>query len=250
MTNLEPHTPLPVEPTWDEFITLQKGEKVSDLLIKSPTFQNADYIFRTSGVVGELKQLETELSETDAYFRKFNNLQERLVAEKPNWKPLLFGGINDYPKWYWSEYLRIYRTPLARILKKANRQIRETKSYFSLQQPRGILLFVNDGFTGISPLRVIALAASLLQQSYSSIDCFIYLTVNRYVEIPSSEMANLVWAPTYSDRAETFLVDFVDSLGRSWFDFLEQKIGHFTERTNTTDHTLLISSKSITKWSP
>lgn len=33
--------------------------------------------------------------------------------------------------------------------------------------------------------------------------------------------------PTYSDRAPNTLVDFIDDLGRKWFNFLESNIGQF-----------------------
>lgn len=244
-----PHDPIPVEPTWDEFVPTAGGLVVKAALPRSPDFENADYFFTDARVVAELKELETELSRTDAFFKKFVDLHRRVVAEDPSWKPVLFGGSGAYPTWFWPAYRRIFRPPLARILKKANRQLRETKSQYGIDEPCGIVLFVNDGFTGIGPAYVVALAADILQNSYSSIDCFVYLTVNRYVEVPGSDLAHLVWIPVYSDRAPVSLVDFVNTLGRQWFDFIERKIGPFDERTeNAEEPGGLKDWKSITRW--
>ncbi len=168
------------------------------------------------------------------------------MAEDPNWRPGLFGGTGDYPKWFYPQFVRLFRPPISRILKKANRQIRGTKQHFGITTATGVLFLVNDGFTAIGPDMVRALSASLLVNSYSSIDCFVYVTVNRYVEIPKSDVPRLVWAPTYSDRAPDPLVGFIDDLGRQWFRFLESKIGPFTLRNGETPHAeALRDSKSI-----
>jgi hypothetical protein len=71
-----PHDPLPVEATWDEFVSSAGGQRISDIISKSPEFDNADYLFQD----------------------------------------------------------------------------------FKLREPRGILAFVNDGFTGLAPDIVHALA--------------------------------------------------------------------------------------------
>ncbi len=90
-----------------------------------------------------------------------------------------------------------------------------------------MLIFVNDGFTGLEPHFVRAVACDLLAHSYSSIDCFLYMTINRYVEVAGSDVPRLLWMPSYSERADDSLAEFVDDLGRKWYDFLEAKIGPF-----------------------
>lgn len=108
---------------------------------------------------------------------------------------------------------------------------------------------VNDGFTSLEPHFVRALACSLLIDSYSSIDCFLYVTVNRYVEIDGSDVPRLLWMPSYNDQASDSLVRFIDDLGRSWFKFLESKIGHFTippqEIPQGNDSTLFLTRSIV-----
>jgi hypothetical protein len=231
--DIGPHEPLPVENTWREFVRKVGGEVVEDLVPEPRNFENADFLFAKEKVVAELKVVETEFSSSDAFFTKFDQLMSRVVEEDPSWRPELFGGSGAYPKWFYPEFVRIFRPPVSRILKKANRQIRDTKSHFKITDRSGVLIFVNDGFTSLGPEPIRALACSLLQHSYSSIDCFLYLTVNRYIEFPDSDTPRLLWAPVYSERASDSLVDFIDSLGRRWFNNLESIIGPFTHREET-----------------
>jgi hypothetical protein len=244
--DIGPHKPIPVEEIFQQFVRQTGGEVVADLVSKSPSFKNADFLYRSDGIVLELKEVETEFTKAESFENGFRKLIERLFEENPDWKPIWFGGSGVYPPWFTTEYIRLSRPPISRILKKANKQIRETKDYFGIEKPSGILLFVNDGFTGIDPYLVQAMASDLLIDDYSSIDCFLYLTVNRYVAIRDSDVPRLVWWPTYSDRAHDSLVDFVDELGRKWFQFLDEKIGPFTLRDGETqDRSIFYGSKSI-----
>lgn len=240
-----PHEPLAVELTWDEFVSSAGGKRLGDVLSKAPDFDNADYLFETARTVLELKEVETEFLLSESARRGFEALLARLANEDPTWRPLLFGGDGKYPSWFHKEFVLLARPAILRILKKANRQIRETKEHLGISEPHGVLVFVNDGFTGLAPDIVHALACDALVHSYSSIDCFLYLTINRYVEVSNSNEPKLVWNPSYSDRASDRLVDFIDDLGRKWFNFLEGKIGTFTSRYEGGERSVLHDSKAI-----
>lgn len=223
-----PHDPIGVEATWREFVRSVGGKVVEDLIPQPRMFENADFLFPSLQVVAELKEIETEFDRSAAFRDGFRSLIERVMKEDPSWRPLLLGGSGEYPKWFSRELIRLFRPPVSRVLKKANRQLRETKSHFNISKPIGMLIFANDGFTTLEPHFVRSLACNLLVDSYSSIDCFLYITVNRYVEVAGSDVPRLLWMPSYSDRAPDALVQFVDDLGRKWYDFLQTKIGPFT----------------------
>ncbi len=226
-----PPEALPVEPLWQEFVRSFGGLVVHDVVPEPLNFQNADFAFLDQGVIAELKEIETEFSRTAAFRSSFNTLMQRLVTEQPEWRPALFGGDGKVPAWFIPELVRLCRPPLSRILKKANRQLRETKIHFGVNSETGVLLLVNDGFSSISPEFVRAQVSELLLHSYSSISCCVYLTVNRYIEFPGDQEPKLLWATAYSDTASDSLVSFIDDLGRRWFDFLEGKVGPFTSRS-------------------
>lgn len=227
--DIGPHDPIDVEATWREFVRSVDGEVIEDLVPHPRSFENADFLFQAVPAVAELKEIKTEFEKSVAFKTGYSQLIRRLMDEDPDWRPKLLGGNGDSPEWFAREVIRLFRPPIQRVLKKANSQIKETKKHFKIGDPTGILIFVNDGFTALEPHFVEALACDLLANSYSSIDCFLYVTVNRYVELEGSNAPGLLWMPTYSDRVPGSLSAFVDDLGRSWFDFMEAKIGPFTE---------------------
>jgi hypothetical protein len=244
--DIGPHEPLSVEETWNEFVHSSGGIRISELLSKNPDFENADYFFKSEGVIAELKEIETEFGSGKAFHIGYEALIKRLMAEDPYWRPELLGGNGVYPNWFYPEFVRLFRPPISRVLKKANRQIRQTKDYLGITEPKGILLFVNDGFTSIGPDILLRLVCEILMNSYSSIDCFLYLTVNRYIEIKDSDMPSLVWIPIYSIRGEDLLHDFINDLGSKWFKYLESKIGPWTvDPIQTENIDIIRGSKAI-----
>lgn len=222
------HDPIEVEKTWREFVRSLGGQVIEDIIPEPREFENADFLFPAIPSVLELKEIVTAFDRSQAFHKGFGALMKRVMDEDPNWRPLLFGGTGKHPEWFNSELVRLFRPPLTRILKKANRQIRDTKAHLKISSSTGTLLLVNDGFTVIEPHFIRALVGDILLNSYSSIDCFVYMTVNRYVEVTCSDVPRLLWMPSYSDKAPDTLVKFVDDLGRRWYDFLETKIGPFT----------------------
>jgi hypothetical protein len=227
-----PHEPLRIEKTFDDFITSMGGQKVSNLLGNNLNFSNADYIFISKKIILELKEIQTEFLSTPRFYQEFNELNIRLYHENPNFKPHLFGGKEKYPDWYVLSYYKIARPPISRILKKANKQIKETKTHFKITSNSGVLLLVNDGFTNIPPLIFINLICDLLINSYSNIDCFVYITVNSYVIINNSDTPSLVWAPLYSEKCESFLHNFINNFGARWRDYID-KFVNFSDKSQT-----------------
>lgn len=240
-----PHAPFPVEDTWQKFVRHIGGTVVEDVLPNPRKFENADFYFPDTQIIAELKEIQTEFSESQSFVTGFGELMERVVRDDPAWRPALFGGDGRFPPWFRSEFIRLFRPPISRVLKKANRQIRDTKEFFGIRASKGVLLFVNDGFQSLGPEPIQALACSLLADSYSSIDCFIYLTANSYVSVPGDSTPRLVWAPVYSDRAPEDLQEQINHLGRSWFDFIETLCEPYTDRVETDDMDAIAGAEAI-----
>lgn len=241
----EPHKPIPVEATFDEFVRLQGGKKLSDFLPPNPQFQNADYLFETEGIVAELKEITTEFHKSNKHTAELYEVYCEL--EKDGlicWDDVIAG---NFPQEFRFRQLRLFRPPIQRILKKANRQIKDTKKALQRENDLGLLFIVNDSFTAISPFSVKALIADTLVHSYKSIDGFVYLTVNSCVSLPSSEYAVLLWSASYADGVPDRMVEFVDNLGRARRKFLDGKIGPFDISYETPNHDILIGSEVI-RW--
>ena len=118
----DPHDPIMVETTWRDFVRTVGGTVVEDVMPQPRQIENADFAFLDASVVAELKEIETEFSAAPAFRTGFDMLTRKLVTEDSECRPILFGGTGRQPAWFESEFVRLFRPPLSRILKKANRQ--------------------------------------------------------------------------------------------------------------------------------
>jgi hypothetical protein len=180
------------EATLDRFVALHGGIRVSEL-IGNVQFENADYLFPNENVIAELKILETEFANTSAFKLKLNAMLEQFAKEKRTIGGPFVG--NPYSQEFIRSFVLLFKPILARIAKKANRKIRSTKKHLHLPNARGLLY----------------------------IDRWVIYHTNHYIDFPWSEYAHLIWTTMYSDNAPMSLVDFVDNLGRRWFDFCENE---------------------------
>ena len=234
-----------IEPLLSEFVASVGGELVSNLISGNPDFKNADYVFRSNQVVIELKSLQEDFA-----------LPEKLSDRNLElWKKWFIQGdvkfrhifhTNELPIEKRRQLGRIYSEPIRRVLKKANRQLRNTAHRLGISEPRNLLLIANDGLYSLEPDLVIGIIAQLLMREFSSIHGFVYFTVNRYVELPIDDFAHHLWIPLYSETAHDDLVNFVDYLGVKWFDFLGEKIGGWdTQLIQTDDRAILRGVRNI-----
>lgn len=200
------------EPHWNDFVQSIGGQLVG-ALIKRQGVQNADYMFEDGKVFAELKILETEFAYTEQAMARLNALAERSLAESWDAQKLT------------REVINVLRIPIQRIIKKANRQLRETKKELGREDWNGLLICVNDSYRGIPPVLTVAIISDILAgANYSSITGFVYLT-NHYIEIAESPDAVLLWDQRFDERASEEFRDWVINLGRKWRIYSESKIG-------------------------
>ncbi|ALF58635.1 hypothetical protein [Psychrobacter urativorans] len=218
----KPEHDLDIEDTWQKFVKLQDGKVLSDDFGTSVDFANADFWFEKDRVIIELKEIQTEF--LDKNKEKIQDLINKYVKKDNLSLKDIFAG--NFPDSFWSDYVRLVRPAISRILRKANKQIKETRKYLEYPEARGIVVLVNDGFTSFSAQTVLGLVCNILVNIYSSIDGFVLLTVNSYVAIENSNIPCQVWIPSYSPGIEyTSLPDFVNELGREWRKFIDTLIG-------------------------
>ncbi len=212
--NLAAFKSVATEPNWDEFVIGLSGSKISDLH-PAPTCENADYLFPDQKVIIELKILEAEFGKTDQFREKARIFSSRSRAK---WGKTPLSMDPEITADYLTGFVDLFRAPIARIGKKANRQIRSTKANLGLHDHKGIWLLVNDGFRELPPRLLLGTLGRILNGACSSIDAVIYLT-NHYIVIPGDEYGRILWAPLYSPSAPGSLQDFVNWLGREWFNY-------------------------------
>ena len=225
---------VPVEATFDEFVTLFGGEKVSTLLAQRPDLKgslpfNADYFFANDKVVAEMKCLEE-----DTYSAKeFNELFNTLIQDWQNrgmiqWE--VFGGpvllqSRQLPFECQLELEKLINRRLRKIVTKANKQIRQTKETLNGPDAKGLLLLVSDGNYFLRPEHVLGFVGRILKDEFSSINSIVYFTVNAAVDVPTIDRDGLLWIQSFREEFEPVALEFLARLRAGWFQHLAIKLG-------------------------
>lgn len=225
---------IPVEPAFDEFVTLFGGSKISTLLseyedLKGSPPPNADYLFGRDNVIAELKCLEEDTYSPGEFKEVFSSLindwQDRGLL---SWR--LYGGpmliqSRDLPIECQLELEQQINRRLRKVITKANRQIRLTKEILGFPNAKGLLLLVSDGNYFLRPDHVLPLVGRILRTRFSSINSVVYFTVNSAVDMPNLNRDGLIWIQSVRDNFETVAPEFLSRLRAGWFQHLALKLG-------------------------
>jgi hypothetical protein len=212
-----------VEKVFTDFVKSEGGESLDEKFKGTPNVQlNADYLFNQHNIIAELKCLEVDsLNSNSGQERMFRSISKHLQngdLSKHQIAELLTK--NKLPEPAYRDLCNAVRETIDTAIKKANKQIISTKTLLSKPESRGFLFLVNDGNQVLSPKHMVHIIANLMESKYinSSIDGFVYLTVN-FPGINEDTKEELVyWVPGY--RVENSdLVDFINQLGRKWHVF-------------------------------
>jgi len=126
-------SPVDVEIAFADFIRSRGGEVLQDTLGTSANFANADYLFRSAGVVAELKRLVEDKRADESIRAKINGMVHRWMNEGRIGP--IYGTVQLQSKYLSQacqrEIIEIFVTPLRRRILKANRQIRANGTYLS-----------------------------------------------------------------------------------------------------------------------
>jgi hypothetical protein len=248
---LRPPPAIPVEESFNEFVEEFGGELVSKLMPRDKNLsRNADYLFRHDAVVAELKCLEKNL---------FNNLEDRerigKIIQKHASDNTVSGhtglrwvlGQEKLPDEYLRDMLNLTKRTVETTIRSAKEQIANTKAHFGLPDAQGLLLLANDGNYFLESRDFFALTCQIMQERFleSSIDGFVYFTVNMPAELPGHLREMLIWVPAYRDEKNKALSGFVNKLGFEWNRFYERKVGQGVPNYQTQDAEVLSSMRFI-----
>lgn len=227
MTDWASKRGIATEPNIDRFVMSVGGERAEKRLpnLRVP---NADYIFEKERVIVELKILETEFGESEPFKEKESAIYAQVASK------FSFGEIVRWEKgaaeFFALKKIELFRAPLSRVAKKANKQIKCTKIALNDHSYRGVLWLVNDNFREVGFDLIFGTMCRILKGANSQIRALIYVT-NHYVRVPGNDYANLLWVPVYANHeADEGLPEFVNWLGTEWHDFIEAEMGPFDQR--------------------
>lgn len=184
-----------VEDAMRHVVRMLGGRVLSDSLPKDPGFNNADFVFDQEKVVLELKCFEDDNVLSEGNLAKARDLWSRwrrkhFVADPiPNefdWKKL--------SRAHQLEFIGIHTRSIQGAVRKANRQIRETKAHLGLNDYQGMLMAANDGITSVPPPWLVeGIRSNVERHHYDEIRHFIFFTANMVVAGTDRSTVRFPW---------------------------------------------------------
>lgn len=230
-SSAKPLSPIGVEESFSQFVRHFGGELVGELMPKNKDLPlNADYFFRKDVVIAELKCFQKDLFSNSSDVERILQIIKRhaddgSVSGHTGLRWAL--GQEKIPREYYRDMLRLARRTIEAAIRKAKEQIQYTKDYLRVPQANGLLLLANDGNFFLQSHEFFGLTCRIMQERFlrSSVDGFVYFTVNMPARLPEHEREMLIWAPAYRSENNKALGTFVDELGAEWWAFYRRKIG-------------------------
>jgi hypothetical protein len=212
--------------------------------LKNPSFSNADYWFPKYRVVSELKRLSEDLSEKEDFKQDISELYQTWVREKlvPLAPSKVFRiNTKNIPDVCTYQFLELIKKRIeSSTIKKANRQIKETKDFLNAKDAKGLLLLLNDGNLAMKPDLMMHLLRRILNKQCTSISSVIYFSVNPTASAPGVNKPVLFWIDALLPGREAVDTDLRETLKNSWFDHHSKLVpGPFHEILMPNDPTLL-----------
>ncbi len=164
---------LEIEREFDAFFASIQFKRVCEIIGDAPNFNNADYIDLSRKTLVELKILDKD------YFYE-GGIIDRFCSFVPIPKGINEKGLGLYhlkfPKINREGKIDTFEEPLRRILKKANRQLKETNNNLLAGKGTNLIMFAINRFQSLSPIVIINMICELLEEEFSSVSGFILCT--------------------------------------------------------------------------
>lgn len=256
MQNYEPPADMDVEKTFNEFTEGFGGElisKVFDAIFvgKGKRPDNADYFLFNRSVVAELKCLEKNYFSDKKIGKKLDDALNRwlkLGVLRPEHIKNGSFQTDDLPIECASEVIEIFSAPVKNAVKKANKQIKETKNYFGIPDSKGLLILANDGNYSINPKLMMHILGKLLKTSFTGIDSFIFFTPNLRAYAPQVDRQFNVWIDGRSRPSSNSVAqELLHEISEGWISFIEKKFDESVTRFDFENHDIVDGIKLVKK---
>jgi len=212
----------------DAAVRATGGQRIRELVGVNPSFDNADYLFPKDNVIAELKSLEKDFLSDSAVGEKMRELYNRWVDEGKDVPSIYGAGVlqtDQIPVECARELINIFKDKLeSRVLRKANRQIRDTKENLNRPEALGLLLISNEGNFAFDPAMVAHVLFHSLRSKFSSIEHVIFFSANLRVQTIPSAPAPLFASIRFPNRRQP-TPEFLTRLGSRWFEALSAATG-------------------------
>lgn len=215
-----------IEETFADLVRDSGGVVLEDKLPKSPSFENADYVFHHERLVAELKcltednvntpNIESKIDALIADWHDQGKIQTK-QRDQESWRKM--------PQELQTKIYEISTKSIKRRIQKANAQIRETKRALGLESYQGMVILANDGIYSLGPAAFINAAMVALKRDFSEIDYLLFFTANLFTRLKETPVPALMWIGIDLQRGIKIDGQFIDRLGRDWRLLVCKKTG-------------------------
>ena len=227
MKNDLPKPHLPVESTFNRIIQEMGGKRVDAMLDETPDWDNADYVFESPAIVAELKEVHQDSNDDAGLSERITKIYEKYM--KLGAVPPIFGSqkirIDQLPEECRLEMMTPFKRKLEGPVKKAAKQIKETKRQLGLPDAAGMLILVNEGSTFLNPALAFHFLHHILNKQYRSIDHIVFCSVNMLLRGPAVPEGGLFWSNAGIDGRAQIPKQFLSKLRATWMSVLDDEIG-------------------------
>ena len=192
-----------------------------DETLSNPDFENADYWFEEHETALELKCLSKN-GMTDTVFldwlsQRFNYWVQQGWAPRPTTERVKINLKSMPPQCYEDVLQKLTKKLESNIVRKANRQIRETRQHFRKPSATGILAIANDGDHSLPPAVIKQALARLLKTSkYPCISNIIQFSANTSVEINGDPRIYAYWVDSFMPGRRSAPKSLIRGIEAAW----------------------------------
>ena len=202
------------------------GRSVFDAFGKPPTGETADWVFPERSLIIEHKHIEEDYAQTP-------KVRAGLAALNANPEAVADKAVFAAGVWH------LFEPSFAALLKKANRQIKNTQALAGWPQAHGVVVIANRGLLALPTKSIMIVLQQLLKRDhFSGVDAVVYQS-DHFVGRPNDDRDRAVWATAMRPGRAPALAAFIDELGDSHTAVLEAVAGPFDFYEKTPDKSAL-----------
>ena len=121
---------------------------------------------------------------------------------------------------------KLYEDPLKAAVKKANKQIKETKRALDLPEFKGLLIIANNNNTALDPRHARELIFRLLsKETFSGINSVLYLTAGQPVLVDGWDLGHAILDIHRVPKMPAVDPEFIGKLREQWIRALSKVLG-------------------------
>jgi hypothetical protein len=226
-----------VEKFMDDFVINRVcGRRVDEYLDKIVSFKNADYQIDYLELFIELKSLEENQAENKSFLDKLSDFHQphleyltSSAAKGRDAEELARETLTRYTR----DIEKAAYPRIKKIIAKANKQLKETKAKFDLDNFSGVVWIVNDNNLYLTIENQLAIVSRILaSEFYSSVDSVVLSNLNMQIVKAEDDVPHLYWVPIFRSGISEKTWQSVHYLGHCWQEHI-RKVFEIPESSNT-----------------